>query len=53
MTQQYLRACSLIVGNVAGQSLDLSTLRIEFTVTHASIRTPKTLFGRISNVSPP
>ena len=51
MTQQFLRACSLIVGNASGQGLDLSTLRIDFTVTHASVQTPKTLFARISNVS--
>ncbi len=51
MTQQFLRACSLIVGNASGQGLDLSTLRIDFTVTHATVQTPKVLSARISNVS--
>lgn len=50
-TQQYIRACSLVVGNAGGQALDLSTLRIQFTVSHASVQTPKTLVARISNVS--
>ena len=51
MTQQYIRACSLIVGNASGQGLDLSALRIEFTVNHASAQTPKILVARISNVA--
>lgn len=51
MTQQYLRACSLVVGDASGKGLDLSTLRIQFTVSQASVQTPKTLVARISNVS--
>jgi hypothetical protein len=50
-TRQYLRSCSLIVGDASGNGLDLSTLRIQFQVTHASVQTPKVLFARISNVS--
>lgn len=40
-----------MVGAASGQGLDLSTLRIQFTVSHASVQTPKTLVARISNVS--
>lgn len=52
MSQQYLRAASLIVADAAGNGLDLSTLRIEFSVTHASTQTPRTLAARIWNVQP-
>lgn len=31
--------------------LDLSTLRVQFTVRHASVQTPKTLTARVTNVS--
>lgn len=52
-TQQFIRACSLVVGSTGGQGLDLSTLRIQFHVEHAVAgQTPKMLAARIYNVSP-
>ena len=51
MTQQYLRAVSLVVGTAGGSGLDLSALRVEFTVTHPSVQTPKLLVARVSNVA--
>lgn len=51
MTQQYLRDASLVVGNASGQGLDLSTLRLDFSVMHASVQTPKTAIIRVTNVS--
>ncbi len=48
---QFIRAASLIVGNASGQGLDLSQLRLQFNVRHASVQTPKVLEARIYNVS--
>jgi hypothetical protein len=50
-TRQYLRSASLIVGDASGNGLDLSALRLVFTVRHSSVQTPRTLEARISNVS--
>ena len=48
---QFIRAASLIVGNASGKGLDLSQLRLQFNIRHASVQTPKVLEARIYNVS--
>jgi hypothetical protein len=50
VTQQYLRACSLIVGNQT-QAFDLSDLHVRFEVKNATVQTLKTLEARVFNVS--
>ncbi|AHX12945.1 hypothetical protein CH75_06550 [Dyella jiangningensis] len=50
MTQQYLRALSLIVGNQA-QAYDLSNLHVRFEVKNATVQTLKTLQARVFNVT--
>ena len=50
MTQQYLRALSLIVGNQA-QAKDLSQLHVRFEVKSATVQTLKTLECRIYNTT--
>jgi hypothetical protein len=51
MAQQYLRRVSLIVGDSAGNGLDLSDLHIRFSVWSATVQTPKHANIRIYNVS--
>lgn len=51
MTQQFLRAASLVLGNSQGQGLDLSTLRLDFTISHSTVQTPRTAMIRVTNVS--
>lgn len=49
---QYKRACSLIVGDAAGNGLDLSSLRVTFTVNKADVQTPANAVIRVYNPSP-
>lgn len=49
-TQQYLRACSLLVSNKAGAGLDLSALRIKFQVKMTGTATPNTADIRVYNL---
>ena len=51
MTQQYIRAISLVVGTTGGAGLDLSALRVTFSVQNATAQTPKSLIARIYNLS--
>lgn len=50
-TQQYGRKVSLIVGQDAGAALDLSELRIIFSVKRGDLQTPNSLRARVYNVS--
>lgn len=50
-TQQYGRKLSLIVGQDAGAALDLSELRIVFSVKRGDLQTPNSLRARVYNVS--
>ena len=52
MTEQYLRVVQLIVGNAGGQAIDLSNLRIQFSVRNTTIETLKSADIHIYNVSP-
>jgi hypothetical protein len=50
-TEQYLRTFSLIVSNAAGNGLDLSALRVKFSVKRTSLETPNAADIRIYNLS--
>lgn len=47
---QYLRACTLIVSTASGQGLDLSALRIKFSVKRSDTVTPNTADIRVYNL---
>jgi hypothetical protein len=49
-TQQYLRQCTLLISNKAGQALDLSQLRIKFNVKMTGTSTPNTADIRVYNI---
>lgn len=49
-TQQYLRACTLLVSNSQGQALDLSQLRIKFSVKRSNAQTPNAADIRVYNL---
>lgn len=49
-TQQYLRACTLIVSDRSNNGLDLSALRIKFSVKRSDTMTPNVADIRIYNV---
>lgn len=51
MSQQYLRQCSLVVANSAGQGLELGALRVVFEVRRGDTQTPNTCDARIYNLS--
>ena len=51
MATQYLRRCSLVVANTAGNGVDLSTLRIRFNVVRLDAKTPNTCDIRVYNLS--
>lgn len=48
---QYLRKCSLIVADDTGDGLDLSQLRITFTVTKTEAESPNTAEIKVYNLS--
>lgn len=50
-TQQYLRSCRLIVSSVGGKGLDLSDLRIKFSVKRSDTETPNAADIRVYNLS--
>ncbi len=52
MSVQFLRSCILVVSDNAGNTEDLSLLRITFRVTHGTIQTPRKLVLKIWNPSP-
>lgn len=52
LSTQYGRACSLIVGDAAGNGLDLSLLRVTFVVNKADVQTPAHAIIRVYNPSP-
>ncbi len=52
MTDQYLRACSLIVGGDSGDGLDLSALHIRFQVNNGDTETPNNAVIRVYNLAP-
>jgi hypothetical protein len=52
MTDQYLRACSLIVGAASGEGLDLSELHIRFQVNNGDTETPNNALIRVYNLAP-
>lgn len=52
MTQQWLRQCSLVVGDSGTQGIDLSQLHIRFTIWSASIQSPKHTVIRVYNLAP-
>lgn len=47
----WLRQLAFVVGDASGKGLDLSGLRVRFTVTSASVQTLKRLEARIYNLS--
>lgn len=49
-TQQYLRVCTLIVSDRSQNGLDLSDLRIKFSVKRSDTMTPNTADIRVYNV---
>lgn len=49
--QQYIRKCTLLVSNAQGQALDLSQLRIKFSVKQSSAETPNAADIRVYNLS--
>lgn len=51
MSQQYLRQCSLVVANSAGQGLELGALRVVFEVRRGDTQTPNTCDARVYNLS--
>lgn len=52
MTRQYLRSCTLIVSSISGDGLDLSELRIKFTISQADRQQPNTAQIRVWNLNP-
>lgn len=52
MARQYIRKVSLQLGDVDGNGLDFSKLKIRFAVRRGDIQTPNTADIRIYNVSP-
>lgn len=52
LSTQYGRVCSLIVGDAAGNGLDLSSLRVTFMVNKADVQTPAHAIIRVYNPSP-
>lgn len=52
MTDQYLRKASLIIGENAGDALDLSDLRFTFTVKRGDFQTPNSARIRVYNMNP-
>lgn len=52
MTDQYLRKASLIIGENAGDALDLSELRFAFTVKRGDFQTPNSARIRVYNMNP-
>lgn len=50
-TLQYLRQCTLVVANAKGAGLDLSQLRISFTVKKTDAQTPNAAVIRIYNLA--
>lgn len=51
MSRQYLRKVSLVVGDQAGEGLDLSELKIRFNVCQWDLQTPNNATIRVWNVS--
>ena len=51
MSEQWIRHCRLVVANADGDGLDLSELKIKFTITRADVRTPCAAIIRIYNLS--
>lgn len=51
MTQQWIRRVSLVVGTATGKGLDLSALRVKFTIWSATTQSPKHTIIRVYNVS--
>jgi hypothetical protein len=51
-SQQFLRACTLLVSNSSGQAFDLSDLRIKFSVKRSGVMTPNVADIKVYNVSP-
>lgn len=51
MSEQWIRHCRLVVANADGDGLDLSELKITFTITRADVRTPCAAIIRIYNLS--
>ena len=49
--KQYLRKCSLIVANQSGSGLDLSNLRITFSVKKSDAQTPNAATIRVYNLA--
>jgi hypothetical protein len=50
-TRQYLRQCRLIIADNAGDALDLSNLRIKFTVKKTDAQTPNTAEIQVWNLA--
>lgn len=51
MSNQFLRACTLLVSTSKGDALDLSTLRIKFAVKRSDTMTPNSADIRVYNLS--
>ncbi len=51
MDYQFLRTCKLVLSDDAGDTIDLSSLRVVFRITHGIQSTPRLLSARIYNPS--
>lgn len=49
---QYIRRCNLLVGKQSGEGLDLSNLRIVFSIKKSDAQTPNTAEIRVYNLAP-
>jgi len=49
--RQYLRKITLLVGDAAGTGMDLSALQVRFSLTSATLQTPRRLDARLYNVA--
>ena len=48
---QYLRRAQLTIGTDSGDALDVSQLRLRFSIAAGDVQTPKTLDARVYNIS--
>jgi hypothetical protein len=51
MSTQYLRFCSLVVGDPSGDGIELSTLRVKFVIDKSDTQSPASATIRVYNLS--
>ena len=52
MARQWIRKCSLIVGDSGGNGLELGEFRVVFETVHKTVQTPGKAFIRVYNLKP-